>query len=128
MFGQSFEAAVQGHHGATQAAVHGLKQLMDGVGLQQGLWGEAAAMEVMVDGLAKVHAAGEHAQWQFDQRFPAQRRLAKGEEALVVEQTHAGFAEGQGVEMFGVQAFQVGNTEIQAIVRQLFEDLFRTQR
>ncbi|MNP87352.1 hypothetical protein D3C76_1881940 [compost metagenome] len=61
----------------------------------------------MVDGLAKVHAAGEHAQRQFDQGFPAQRHLTKGEEALVVEQTHVGFAEGQRIEVFGIQAFQV---------------------
>ncbi|MNH46100.1 hypothetical protein D3C78_1324160 [compost metagenome] len=61
----------------------------------------------MVDGLAKVHATGEHAQRQFDQRFPTQWRFAKGEEALIVEQTHAGFAEGQRVEVFGIQAFQV---------------------
>ncbi|VVO28739.1 hypothetical protein PS726_04807 [Pseudomonas fluorescens] len=29
--------------------------------------------------------------------------------------------------MFGVEAFQVGNTEVQAIVRQLLEDLLGTQ-
>ncbi|MCZ7024263.1 hypothetical protein O6487_25565, partial [Salmonella enterica subsp. enterica] len=86
VFGQGVEAAVQGHHRTTQAAMHGLQQLMDGIGLQQGVWRQAAAVEVMVDGLAKMHAAGEHAQGQLDQRLPAQGLFAKAEKALVVQQ------------------------------------------
>ncbi|VVN76802.1 hypothetical protein PS685_05340 [Pseudomonas fluorescens] len=74
-----------------------------------------------------MHAAGEHAQWQFDQRFPAQRGFAEGVEALIVEQTHAGFIERQGIEALTVQAFQVRDADVQAIVRQLFEDLFGAQ-
>ena len=89
----------------------------------KGLRCQAAAVEVVVDGLAKVHAAGEHAQGQFDQGFPAQWRVAKAEEALVVEQAHAGFAQGQGVETFGVQALEVRHAEVQSVAGKLFEDL-----
>ncbi|MNZ41548.1 hypothetical protein D3C78_591000 [compost metagenome] len=100
---------------------------MHGIGLQQRLRGQATAVEVVVDGLAKVHAAGEHAQRQLDQRLPAQWRVTEAEEALVIEQAHAGFAECQRVEAFAVQTLQIGHSQVQPVVGQLLEDLFGTQ-
>src|SRR5471030_535896 len=101
---------------------------MDRIGLQQRVWRQPAAVEVVVDGLAKVLAAGKHSQGQLNQRLPTQRRLAERVKALVVEQPHSGFAECQGIKTFAVETLQVGHAEVQPIVRQLFEDLFGTQR
>ncbi|CAI8915408.1 hypothetical protein EMIT0347P_50131 [Pseudomonas sp. IT-347P] len=102
--------------------------MMHRIGLQQRLRGQATAVEVVVDGLTKMHAAGEHAQRQFDQRLPTQRRVAKGERALIVKQAHARFTEAQGFEALVIQTIEIGHADINTVVRQMFEDLFGTQR
>ena len=58
MFGQGVEAAVQGHHRTTQAAMHGLQQLMDGIGLQHGVESGRGCEGMSMTG--KMHAV-EHA-------------------------------------------------------------------
>ena len=46
---------------------------------------QATAMEVVIDGLAKVHAAAEQPQRQLNQRLPAKGLFAKVEMPLVVK-------------------------------------------
>src|SRR3546814_11859004 len=69
----------------------------------------------LVDGLTKVHAAGQKAERKVGQGLPAQRWRIEAEMALVMQQPHARFAERQAGEVRLIQPLQVGEAQVQQI-------------
>ncbi|MNM56267.1 hypothetical protein D3C81_674330 [compost metagenome] len=128
VFAQFVQPALQRHDRAADAGADRLDQLVGGVALQHRLRVQAPASETQVDGLAVVHALGQHPQGDIADCLPRQFGLVKVVVARVVQQAHAGSAQFDDLEEAGVDLVQIADTEVELVAAQTIDDLFRAQR